>query len=91
MQDPWDQDKLKQLIVEWVVACDQPFKEVDQPEFQEMLIYAHHLAPDLKIPHQDAIKRRIMKMGEDSIESTREMFAISLSDDSRYMANSPGL
>jgi hypothetical protein len=43
-----------------------------------MLIYAHHPTPGLKIPHRDAIRRRIMKMGEDSVEATKEMFAVSI-------------
>jgi hypothetical protein len=42
-----------------------------------MLTYAHHPSPTLKIPHRDAIRRRIMKMGEDSVELIKEMFAVS--------------
>jgi hypothetical protein len=76
-QGPWDQDKFEQLIAEWIIACDQPFEEVDHAEFREMLTYAHHPAPNLKIPHRDAIRHRIMKMGEDSIDSTKDMFAVS--------------
>ncbi|KAJ7694948.1 hypothetical protein B0H16DRAFT_1241934, partial [Mycena metata] len=26
---PWDQTKFEQLLVEWLVACDQPFQEVE--------------------------------------------------------------
>ena len=50
---------------------------MDHPEFHDMLTYAHHLAINLKIPHRDAIRRRIMKMGEDSVEAMKEMFAVS--------------
>jgi hypothetical protein len=76
-QGPWDQEKFEQLIAEWVVSCDQPFEEVDRPQFRETLMYTHHPAPEPKIPHRDAIRRRIMKMGEDSVEATKEMFAVS--------------
>ena len=62
--------------MEWIVACDQPFDEVDKPEFQAMLNYAHHLSPNIKIPHRDAIKCCIMRMGEDNIELTRKMFKV---------------
>jgi hypothetical protein len=62
--------------VEWIVACDQPFDEVEKPEFREMLTYAHHPSPTLKIPHRDSIKRRIMAMGQDTIESTKAMFKV---------------
>ncbi|SJK99091.1 uncharacterized protein ARMOST_02377 [Armillaria ostoyae] len=71
----WDQDKFERLLAEWLVACDQPFEEVDRPEFRNLLSYAHHHSlEDLHIPHRDAIRRQIMKMGEDSIEETRKMF-----------------
>ncbi|KAK0240409.1 hypothetical protein EDD85DRAFT_950239 [Armillaria nabsnona] len=30
---PWDQEKLKQLLAEWIVTCDQLFEEVDHKEF----------------------------------------------------------
>ena len=68
--------QIEQLIAEWVVTCDQPF-EVDRPKFRNMLTYAHHLAPNLKIPHWDAIKCRVMKMGEDSVKAMKKMFAVS--------------
>jgi hypothetical protein len=77
VQGPWDQDKFEQLIAEWIVTRDQPFEEVDRPEFRDMLTYAHHPAPNLKIPHRDAIRRRIMRMGDDCLESTKVMFAVS--------------
>ena len=49
----WNQAKFERLITEWIVACDQPFNEVEKPEFCEMLTYAHHPSPTLKIPHHD--------------------------------------
>ncbi|KAF8478000.1 hypothetical protein DFH94DRAFT_620353, partial [Russula ochroleuca] len=30
---PWDQAKFEQLLTEWIVACDQPFDEVEKPKF----------------------------------------------------------
>jgi hypothetical protein len=39
-------------------------------------MYTHHHSPNLKIPHRDAIKKRIMKMGEDSIKATKHMFQV---------------
>ncbi|KAF8815009.1 hypothetical protein BYT27DRAFT_7129337, partial [Phlegmacium glaucopus] len=72
---PWDQAKFEQFLAEWMVLTDQPFDTVDNLEFCELMAYVHHPAPELKIPHRDAMKRRIMKMGDDAIESTRRMFA----------------
>jgi hypothetical protein len=37
--------------VEWQAACDQPFDEVNKPEFQRMIKY---LRPGVHIPHRDA-------------------------------------
>ena len=73
---PWDQQKFKELLVKWIIATDQPFYTVDEPEFHDLLLYTHHTALTLKIPHRDAVKRRVMKMGEDSIERTKEMFLV---------------
>ena len=65
---------MTQLITEWVVACDQPFDEVEKPEFNRMLQYAHQ--DELKILGRNVIKRRVMKMGEDVVEETRLMFLV---------------
>ena len=73
----WDQDRFEDLLAKWIVATDQSFYTVDDPEFREFLIYAHHPSPSLKIPHRDAVKRRILKMGEDTVAATRQMFKVS--------------
>lgn len=39
MTEPWDQDKFERLLAEWVAACDQPFEEVEKPEFIAMMEY----------------------------------------------------
>ena len=64
------------MLAKWIVATDQPFSTVDEPEFHDLLMYTHHPSPNLHIPHRDAIKWRIMKMGEDTIEATKEMFKV---------------
>lgn len=75
-QGPWDQEKFEQALTEWIVACDQPFDEVEKPEFISMMGVAHHAGGPFKIPKRDAIRRRVMKMGEETIESVREMFQV---------------
>ena len=75
-QEPWDQEKFADLLGRWIVATNQPFSIVDDVELRELLIYTHHPSPSLKIPQRDAIKRRIMKMGEDAITATRHMFVV---------------
>ncbi len=73
---PWDQERFEDLLVKWIVATDQPFHTVDEPEFRKLMTYAHHPSPELKIPHRNAVKRRVMKMGEDTVRATKESFAV---------------
>jgi hypothetical protein len=75
-QGPWDQETFEQLLTEWIVACDQPFDEVEKPEFVTMMNFVRHTGSPLKIPKRDGIKRRAMKMGEEIIEGVREMFMV---------------
>ena len=56
--------------MEWVIACDQPFKEVKRPEFIAMLNYMHHrnTGTSLKIPKCNGIKLCLIKMDDNMIE-----------------------
>jgi hypothetical protein len=73
---PWEQDRFEKLLVNWIVATDQPFTTVDEPEFRELLAYAHHPSPLLKVPHRDTVKTRIMKLGKDTVKATKLMFQV---------------
>ena len=75
--ESWDQEKFEQLLTEWMVICDQPFQEVEQPELRRLLEYTH-LRPGLHIPSSMTIKRRVMKMGEDAIEGVKQLVEVSL-------------
>jgi hypothetical protein len=44
-------------VAEWIVACDQPFNEVEKPEFLTMMNYAHHTGVPMNIPKRGSIKR----------------------------------
>ena len=57
---------------------------MDNPEFKELLLYVHHLAPIIKIPGHHAIRRQAMKMGEDGIEATKKMFWYALNPYSNF-------
>lgn len=59
-----------------MVVTDQPFTTVDVGEFRDLLTYIHHPSPTLIIPHRDAMKRRIIKLGDDTIAATRAMFRV---------------
>jgi hypothetical protein len=73
---PWDQDRFEDKLAKWIVATDQPFYTVEDPEFRDLLTYVHHPSPNLKIPHRNAIKTRIMKMGYDTLDATKRMFSV---------------
>jgi hypothetical protein len=75
-QGPWDQEKFEQVLMEWIIACDQPFEEVERPEFIAMMNYTHHTGTSLKIPQRNGIKRRLMQMGNDTIGDVRNMFLV---------------
>jgi hypothetical protein len=62
--------------MEWLIACDQPFEEVERPEFIAMMNLTHHNGASLKIPKRDGVKRRLMKMGDDVIEDVCNMFSV---------------
>ena len=63
--------------MEWVVACDQPFEEVDRPEFIAMMNYTHRAAStSLKLPGRNGIKRHLMAMGEETIKEVQSMFSV---------------
>jgi hypothetical protein len=64
--------------VEWIIACDQPFDEVEKPKFINMLQYVHCSPMNLKLPSRDGIRRRVMKLGEETVEGTQEMFKVAM-------------
>lgn len=33
----WDQDRFEDLLTKWIVATDQPFDTVDNPEFRDLM------------------------------------------------------
>ena len=57
------------------MACDQPFEEVEQPEFRRLLEYTH-FQPSLHIPSQFTMNRRIMKMGEDTLMGVKQLIVV---------------
>ena len=74
-QEPWDQDKFEQLLVNWMVACDQPFDEVEKPEFMAAMSYGRSPAK-FTLPKRDGVRRCVMKLGEEAVEETKAMFSV---------------
>jgi len=74
--EEWNQEEFEDLLAKWMVVCDQPFDEVDKPEFRHLLEYTHFRS-SLNIPHRHTMKRHIMKMGEDTIQGIKKMIQAS--------------
>lgn len=62
--------------MEWVVACDQPFEEVERPKFIAMMNYTRHTGNSLTIPKCLGIKHYLIKMGDKTIEDIHNMFLV---------------
>ncbi|KAF8071963.1 hypothetical protein FPV67DRAFT_1412468, partial [Lyophyllum atratum] len=78
--EPWDQEKFEQLLIQWIAACDQPFEEVEKPEFIAMMEYGRD-PTKFSLPKKDGVRRRVMKLGEKTIAETRDLSAVSFSLD----------
>lgn len=76
-QEPWNQDKFEQLLIEWMIACDQPFDEVEKPEFLAAMSYGRSTSK-LTLPKRDGVRRRVMKLGDDTLQEMKAMFAVRL-------------
>jgi hypothetical protein len=60
-----------------MVACDQPFDEVEKPEFIAVMGYSRH--GKFTLPKRDGVRRRVMKLGDETVEQLKEMFAVKFS------------
>lgn len=76
-QTPWDQALFERKITEWVAADDIPFAEIEKPYFRALMQYASRSA-DLKIPSPDGIRRRVLKMGDDSVDNLKQLIKVCM-------------
>jgi hypothetical protein len=75
-QEPWDQEKFEQYLIEWIITCDQPFEKVKKLELIMIMNFTYHSDGLLKIPKCNGIKHQVIKMGEKMIERVYEMFMV---------------
>ncbi|KAJ7587875.1 hypothetical protein C8J56DRAFT_890746 [Mycena floridula] len=47
--EAFSQDKFEHLLIQWLVACDQPFEEVERPKFVDMLQAAYSQREGVKL------------------------------------------
>ena len=75
-QGQWDQATFEKLLVEWLIACDQPFQEVERPEFRCLLEYVHHRGETLHIPSRRTVERRLRDLGKSLEDELKQFFAV---------------
>ncbi|KAJ7574703.1 hypothetical protein C8J56DRAFT_901897 [Mycena floridula] len=59
IRETFSQDKFEHILIQWLVACDQPFKEVERPKFVDMLQAAYS--------QREGVKLCDMKLGNETI------------------------
>jgi hypothetical protein len=57
-----------------MVTCDQPFDEVEKPEFIAAMSYSRN--SKFSLPKRDGVRRRVMKLGDETVEQLKNMFAV---------------
>jgi hypothetical protein len=76
-QLPWDQPEFERRLIEWIITCDQPFDEVQKPEFIAIMEYGRD-PKTFSLPKRDGVRRRIMVLGKETIQKTKDMFAVCI-------------
>jgi len=61
-----------------MVACDQSFTEVENPEFIAAMGYGR-TSSKFTLPKKDGVRRRVMKLGEEVIEESKALFLVRFS------------
>jgi len=59
-----------------MVACDQPFTEVENPEFIAAMGYGR-TSSKFTLLKKDGVCRCVMKLGDEVVEETKAMFLVS--------------
>jgi len=62
-------------LTKWIIASDQPFDKVENLDLSNLLNYVNRYA-SLKIPSRFTVKRRVMKMGAESIQEMKDLFKV---------------
>ncbi|KAI0257244.1 hypothetical protein BJV78DRAFT_21670 [Lactifluus subvellereus] len=56
----------------WIVACDQPFDEVEKFEFKQMI---HAINPNAVLPSADTVQRRVVDMANEMVTGLKTMIS----------------
>ena len=58
-----------------MVACDQPFTEVENPKFIATMGYGR-TSLKFTLLKKDGVHRQVMKLGKEIVEETKAMFEV---------------
>jgi hypothetical protein len=76
IQAPFKRSTWVDLLVKYLVVSNLPFSEVEVPEFRDLINYTYRGEKPLEIPGAWAIKRRVLKLSEDTVSDLKSLFEV---------------
>jgi hypothetical protein len=67
------------MLVKYIVVSNNPFSEVEVPEFAELMQYTYTGPGKLNMPSARTIRQRVLDLSGDIMKEIKEMFSVSLS------------
>jgi hypothetical protein len=75
-QKPFDYAVWEEKLIDYIIASNQPFTEVESEEFIDFIQYTHQNTTNLKLPSATTVQRRVFKMSEKTIDELRAVFKV---------------
>ncbi|KAJ7083048.1 hypothetical protein C8R43DRAFT_832236, partial [Mycena crocata] len=74
---PYSDDLFKQVVLEWLIATDQPLDALTHPKFVEMIDVAARAHDGVKIPGRKATREEILNLFHQQMENLRVRIHVS--------------
>ena len=62
-----------------MITCNQPFDEVEKPEFIAAMSYGRSTSK-FTLPKRDSVRRWVMKLGDETVQEIGAMFVVRFLD-----------
>lgn len=62
-----------------MITCDQPFDEVEKPEFIAAMSYGRSTSK-FTLPKRDGVQRQVMKLGDETVQEIGDLFLVRFLD-----------
>lgn len=69
-------EKFHEKIIRWVIVSNQPFTEIENEEFRDMMGYARRSLA-VKMPKADSLKSKVMVYSEEMRNNLKKLLAVS--------------